>query len=843
MRNSRRVRERWARWALVVCLVGVRGETAVAEPAKLEESASAVRFPGLGEPGRLLELQLAVEKVLRGTDARHQVVVTGKHEGGQLRDFTRRVRYEVEPAGLVEVSETGLVTPRDNGKFQLTAVVDSGEEPVRQSIELEVKDFHSQVAVNFPNQIVPIFTKLGCNGGGCHGKSGGQNGFRLSLLGFYPRDDHEYLVKEGRGRRVFSASPERSLLLLKSVNALPHGGGLRVQVDSPEYRLLSRWIAQGMPYGNENDLRVEGIEVFPQRRRMSLQGDQQLRVIARYSDGSTADVTPMAQYDSNGKDLADVSEGGLVTTLGMTGEAAVMVRYQSQVGVFRASIPLGLEVDKTPPVRNFVDELAFAKLKSLGIPPSGVCDDGTFLRRAMIDIAGRIPTAEEARAFLADTDPTKRDRLIDQLLASVDYAENFATKWSAVLRNRGSQGNHRRGSFAFYGWIRDSLYRNLPYDKFVRQIVAASGDVNQHPPVAWYRSVSKIDQQVEDTAQLFLGIRIQCAKCHHHPFERWSQGDYYGFSAFFSRIGRKNGQNGIGEEPRIFHQRGLASAKNPRSGETLRPTGLGSAALDVPETEDPRVALAEWMSAKDNPYFSHSLVNRYWKHFFGRGLVEPEDDMRVTNPPSHPGLLEALSKHFIESGFDLKQLVREICRSSTYQLDSFPNEFNARDTQNFSRHYPRRLSAEVLYDAVHQVLGREPSFPGLPPGTRSVALPTSDVNNYFLTVFGKAMGESACECERSEEANLAQTLHLMNSKDLQEKLAHKEGRAAKLVGDSERADSAKVEDLYHWAFARPPTGEEKKVALEYLSKAKDRQKAYEDVLWALINTKEFLFNH
>ena len=809
------------------------------------ETAKVTRFPGLGDPGALVELVVEApgRGLLRGQDARQQVLVTGKFATGQLRDLTRDVRFSTEPPGLARVDETGVVFPMVNGKTRVTASIAGPDGEISNGGELEVRDVDRVVPVNFPNQIVPIFTKHGCNGGGCHGKSGGQNGFKLSLLGFYPREDHEYLAKESRGRRVFVSAPDRSLLLAKAANEIAHGGGFRFATDSPEYGLIRRWIAQGMPYGNEQDLRVTRIEVFPERRVMPLEGSQQLSVLAHYSDGSSEDVTRMAQFDSNQTDLAEVSEPGLVRTIGSTGEAAIMVRYQSQVAVFRATIPLGIKIEKLPAARNFIDELVFDKLKALGIPPSPVCDDSTFLRRVMIDIAGRVPTAQEARDFGADQDSAKRDKVIDRLLASTEYAENFARKWSAVLRNRGRGGGDKRGAYSFYDWIRQSMHHNLPYDQFVTQIIAASGDIQQHPPVAWYRSVTQTDQQVEDTAQLFLGIRIQCAKCHHHPFERWSQEDYYGFSAFFSRLGRKPGATGTRGEPRIFHNAGRASARNPRTGNELRPTGLGSGPMDVPDLRDPRLALAEWMSTPDNPYFARSLVNRYWKHFFGRGIVDPEDDMRVTNPPSHPELLSALAKHLVDSKFDLKSLVKAICQSTTYQLKSFPNDFNARDTQNYSRHYPKRLSAEVLYDAVHQMLGRPPAFGGMPANRRAVALPSSEIGNYFLTVFGKPMGDSACECERSDEANLAQTLLLMNSKELQDKLAHADGRAARLAKDTERGDEEKIDELYHWAFARPPVAEEKKTALDYLGKAADRQKAYEDVVWALINTKEFLFNH
>jgi hypothetical protein len=790
-----------------------------------------------------LFFEAPAETLLRGRDARRQLGLTARDPAGELRDVTRRAAFTVEPPGIAAVDEFGLVTPLEDGKVTVRAAVEGVEGAATAAIELTVEKFHEEVPVNFPNQVVPIFTKHGCNGGGCHGKSGGQNGFRLSLLGFYPEEDHEYLVKESMGRRISHASPDRSLLLLKATNTMPHGGGARIERDSYEYRLLKRWMIQGVPYGSAKDPTVERVEVHPAERVLGRNERQQLTVFARYTDGSVEDVTPMAQYETNVEEVATVSASGVVSTLDLAGDAAIMVRYQAQVAVFRATVPLGVEVRSTPPAKSFIDELVFKKLKVLGIPPSELSDDATFVRRVTVDIAGRLPSADEGRAFVQDPDPEKRGNLIDSLLASREHAEYFANKWSAVLRNKRKGDSYTRGTYAFYEWLRDSLHENLPYDEFVRSIVAASGTINEHPPVAWYRAVGTTEEQLEDTAQLFLGLRIQCARCHHHPFERWSQKDYYGFAAFFSRVEKKTGSDGLNDEKRVYHKRGTASARNPRSGEDVRPTGLGGAPLDLPPDRDPRLELAEWQRDPANPFFAPALVNRYWKHFFGRGLVEPEDDMRVTNPPTHPELLEALAKRFIESGFDLKDLVRTICSSSTYQLSSLPNEHNTRDQQNYSRYYPKRLNAEVLYDGVDQLTGASSSFPGLPPGTRAVALPDTGANNYFLTVFGRPMADSSCECERSQDANLAQSLHLMNSSQIHEKISSGNGRAARLAAEKERSDAEKIAELYQWAFARGPEAEEVEIALAHLGKVADRKQGYEDVVWALMNTKEFLFNH
>lgn len=778
--------------------------------------------------------------VLRGRDARQQLVVTAHTRSGREVDVTGEVAFDTSPEGVVAVDATGLVAPMADGQVTVTATSGEG---LKAEVALQVTHMSNDPAVNFPNQVVPVFTKLSCNSGGCHGKSGGQNGFMLSLLGFEPGEDYEHLVKEGRGRRLFPAAPDQSLLLLKATNSVPHGGGGRLEAGAPEYRLLRRWVAQGMPYGSPDDPSVARIDVFPSERTMSRAARQQLVVTAHYTDGTMEDVTQLAMFEPNSPEMADVSEAGLVRTLDLAGDVAVMIRYQGHVAVFRASIPLGVEVKALPPVRNFVDELVFKKLQTLGVPPSGVCDDATFIRRVTIDVAGRLPTSEEAEAFLGDSDPDKRDKLVDRLLDSGDYADFFANKWSAILRNRRARPTYVRGTYGLHDWIRHSLYENKPYDQFVRELLAASGEIGEHPPVAWYREVNQVDQQVEDTAQLFLGLRIQCARCHHHPFEKWSQRDYYGFAAFFSQVGKKPGLEP--DEDRIYHKRGLATATNPKTGEKLRPTGLDAAPLDVPADRDPRQALVDWMAAEDNRFFAPALVNRYWKHLFNRGIVDPEDDLRVTNPASNPELLDALARHFIASGFDLKDLVRTICRSSVYQLSSDPNEHNLNDKQNFSRYYPKRLGAEVLLDALDTVTGSPSSFSGLPAGTRAVQIKDTGVNSYFLTVFGRPEAASACECERSAEASLAQSLHLLNSTEVQGKLSGGNGRAAQLSRDSRAGVADKIRSVYLTVFSRLPADDELKVAVAHVEKADEKQKqqAYEDILWALVNTKEFLFNH
>lgn len=709
--------------------------------------------------------------------------------------------------------------------------------------------------ISFVNDIVPVLTKAGCNVGVCHAKAGnGQNGFRLSLLGFEPLEDYEHLVKEARGRRLSLAAPDRSLILLKASGQVPHGGGLRLPASSEGYALLRSWIAQGAPPDRADAPKFESFEVQPARGTIARGGRQQLKALARYSDGGVRDVTNMALYESNDMAMAEVDDRGLVKIFDISGNVAVMVRYQGRVAVYSASVPLGAPIENLPPAKNFVDEHVLANLKQIGVPPSPVCDDATFLRRVTLDIAGRLPTEDEARAFLASADADKRDKAIDALLASADYADYFAAKWTALLKNRRDDASDMLSNFAFHAWVRDSLLSNKPYDQFVRELLAATGTVLGNPPVAWYKRVQEPKQQVEDVAQLFLGVRMQCAQCHHHPFERWSQDDYYGLAAFFTQVGRK--PSGTRGEDLIFHKRGVAVATNIKTGAPLKPAALGDAVGEVAPDEDPRLRLADWMSSKQNPFFAKALVNRYWKHFFQRGLIEPEDDIRDTNPPTNPALLTALEQHFIASGFDLKDLVRVLARSSAYQLSETPNEHNLADRQNYSRFYPRRLPAEALLDAIDRLAGTQTDFANLPPGTRAVALPDNSYNRStpFLKVFGRPEGESVCECERVQSSSLAQSLHLINAGDIKAKLAHAGGRAERLA-NSDQPLEARIRELYLAAFAREPRSDELKVALDYFAEPRvdgdgkpfDAQRSsrenFQDLIWALINTKEFLFNH
>jgi hypothetical protein len=808
-------------------------------------SSLTARAAAAADDSRQVPLGLRVVPatvILRGPEAVQQLAVDELLKGREPRDMTRQASFASSDPLVATIDETGLVTARGDGTATIT--VRAGKQSV--ALPVTVKEFVAGLPLNFANQVVPIFTKLGCNAGGCHGKASGQNGFRLSLLGFEPALDYETLVKEGRGRRLFPAAPDASLLLVKATGKVPHGGGKRLDPESHEYRLIRRWIATGMPFGKASDPKVERIAVHPGQRVLSPGSAQQIVVTAHYTDGTTEDVTRWAQYQSNETEVAGVEQAGRVETRRLAGQAAIMARYQGQVAVFRATIPTGaMAAGKLNfSVVNDIDAAALKAWRALGLEPSAPCTDAEFIRRASLDITGTLPTAAEVKAFSALPDAEKRARLVDQLLAKPEYASFFAIKWADVLRNK-REGNAQIqfATFNFYDWIRSSLASNMPYDQFVRSILAASGTPETSPPVQWYRKLRETNAFVDDTAQVFLGMRLQCARCHHHPFEKWSQHDYYGFAAFFARVGRKPDMQAqrSGRDAEAIYVLRSGAVAHPKTGETMAPKGLDSVAVNVAPGEDPRQKLVDWLADPKNPFFARAVVNRYWAHFFGRGIVEPLDDMRLTNPPSNPELLDGLAATFVKSGYDLKGLVRAICTSRVYGLSSEPTASNAGDRQSFARHYPRRMSAEVLLDAIAQVAGVPTAFDGLPAGTRAIELPDESVGSTFLDAFGRPKRDTSCECERVSDASLSQSLMLLNSNDVQAKLSAPGSRAEQLTKDP-RPDGAKVAELFWAAFGRAPADRELATAGAHLAKhAGNKRAALEDIIWALVNAKEFQF--
>jgi hypothetical protein len=813
-------------------------------PAKL----AALVLP---KPAEVQALTVAPAKIaLKGSDDAAQLVITAGLAGNHLQDLTGDVKYDAADAKVVRITSGGRVAPIANGTTEITVAY--GDKVVKVPVTTTGCDVN--LPINFGNQIVPIFTKLGCNSGGCHGKASGQNGFKLSLLGFEPDVDFNALVKEARGRRLFPAAPDNSLLLLKACGVVAHGGGKRMEIGSDEYKLVRRWIAAGTPFGEPTDPVVERITVVPEHRILSRNNRQQFAAYAHYSDGTVEDITRRAQYDSNDTEIAIVDAGGLVRTLAMSGEAAIMARYLGHVATFRATVPLG---GKSPEYKfepqTFVDQLTRRKWEQLGLVPSETCSDEQFIRRISVDLTGTLPTPAQVLAFAADKDPKKRDRLVDTLLDSPDYSYFFANKWADILRvKRRGQPDRARGTFAFHGWIRNAMATDMPYDEFARAILGASGDDVTNPPTVWYKELQNPEQFVDDTAQVFLGLRMACAQCHHHPYEKWSQDDYWGLAAFFGRVGRKNlpvpgefaGQP-VTRQVIFTQPRGSVTNKRTSKPAAIKP--LDAEPITVAADEDPRQKLVDWMSDAKNPFFGRAVANRYWAHFFGRGIVDPLDDMRVTNPPSNPELLDALAAELVKNKYSLKSLVRAICKSRTYQLSSVPNDTNQHDKQNYARYYPRRMSAEVLFDAVNQVADSPAGFGGLPQDThapkRAIMLPDESFPSYFLDVFGRPQRISACECERVSEANLAQALHLLNSDEVQGKVGRGGGRADVMAQDKKRSDADKVEELFLWAFARKPTAAQRDLALAHVAKhAANKKIAYENILWALLNTKEFVFN-
>lgn len=792
-------------------------------------------------PAATVRMKAWPERIhLRGRDSRQQLLVTGITAAETTHDLTRAVRFHFKDPQLASIDAAGVLTPRAAGKTELQIKWGSHT----KSIPIEIEQGETYLPLDFTNDIAPILTRQGCNGGGCHGKSGGRGGFQLSLFGFQPEQDYEWVTRDIRGRRIFPASPEDSLLLRKATMKIPHGGGKRLEESSPEYARLVRWIEANTPHGPADAPELVKLTVEPEFESLGYNEQQQLTGTAHYSDGSTRDVTPLVEFRSNDTSVGTVDERGLVTSLERTGETSVLALYQGEVSVAKILVPSTEQPESWPdfPVANFIDEHIQRKLKVLQVPPSPLADDATFIRRASLQIAGRIPTTDEVESYANSTDPDKRNKLIARLVRSGDYADHFAQKWSDLLRNkRRGQKPRQPGTIAFHRWLRNKIAANVPYDEMVRGVLTATGDVSVNPPAQWYAEVRYLDRYVDDMAQVFLGLRIGCARCHHHPFEKYSQQDYYGLAAFFSRVNRTGG-TGVAERRanEMISVKQTGQVKHPVTGEVVPPHGLGGPDLEIPPFEDPRHYLVDWMTQPDNPYFARAFVNRMWAHFFGRGLVHPLDDLRVTNPAANEPLLAALAEEFTRSGYDMRHIVELICTSNTYQLSSQANEINLEETQNYARFYPQRLSAEVLLDAIDDVTDSTTRFSGLPKTTRALQLPDEDYSNQFLTLFGRPKRESACECERVSEPSLSQSLFVMNNGFVLSKVT---GPYAVDLANDKREAERKVRELFLKTLSREPTPQEMQNALKYIASEKDQKTAFGNLIWTLVNTKEFLFVH
>ena len=702
--------------------------------------------------------------------------------------------------------------------------------------------------VTYLRDVAPIFNKTSCTSGPCHGAAKGKNGFKLSLRGYDPQFDYEALLYDLSGRRFNRADPARSLMLAKPTQQVAHAGGLRFETTSDYYKTIFNWIAQGVPYGDVAKDSVARLEVEPKEIFMSQPGETStIKVTAVFADGETRDVTREANIESNVPDLAAVGTNADVKGA-RTGEATLLVRYQGKFSTVPVTVlnPAPGFAWKQLAQNNYIDRLIDAKLQRLKIQPSPAVDDAGFLRRVSLDLTGQLPGPNEVRAFLADTadSKVKRSRIIEKLIASPAFVDHWTMKWGDLLQaNRKYLGE--KGVYAFDEWIRESIAANQPYDKMAYELLSSGGSSYDSPAANFFRVTRDPKPTMEKTTQVFLGVRMVCAQCHDHPFEKWTQNQYYEMAAFYSALGLRPGYE-VGEEI-VYNLREDYEMKHPKDGRVMKPNFMVAASYGspgpVPADGRRRMSLAAWVTSKDNPFFARSAANRIWSYFFGRGIIEPVDDIRASNPPSNPALLDALTKDFIDHGFDLRQLMRTIANSRTYQASLSTNEWNAGDTENFSHAIPRRLSAEELADALTMATGVRPNFPEVPPDTRADQLPDPHVGkDGFLDLFGRPSRESSCECDRRSDLSLPQALNLVNGTTISDAVAEGNGRIAKAILGG-KPDRDLIEEMYLATFSRFPTPSELDSGLKYLRSGRmGRAARAQDLLWALVNSKPFLYN-
>lgn len=813
-------------------------------------------------PVKILELKV-MPAALTMDNARdlRKLVVSGRTADGYWIDLTDRAVFQ--PAErIVQRDRNGFFRPVKPGKTTLS-ITAGGQQA---AVPVTVKSVASP-PISFVREVMPTLSKTGCNAGTCHGSVKGKNGFKLSLRGFDPEFDYHALVSDISGRRFNRAQPAESLMLLKPIQGVAHQGGLVFEKGSRDYSILYKWIAEGVRSDVSKVQRANRIEVLPKDPKMSLPGwKQSLIVLAHYPDGTTRDVTREAIFTSTMPETATVSPEGTVTGL-RRGEAAVLVRYEGNYAANRVTV-IG---DRSgyrwvgQPQHNYIDRLVDAKLQRIKANPSGLCTDAEFLRRVSLDITGLPPTPEETRAFLADRTPSrrKRARLIDKLLDSPEYVDFWTNKWADLLQvNRKYLGE--RGVWKFRAWIRKQVATNRPYDEFVREILMASGSSYEHPAASYYRIAREPNQATENVTHLFLGIRFNCNKCHDHPFERWTQTQYYQFAANFARVGVKS-TDVTGDE--VIYEKRDGEVLHPKNNMTVTASFPYTFPANLPKTDNRREALAAWLTSPDNPYFARSYANRLWSYFLGKGIIDPVDDIRQGNPPSNPELLEALTQDLIKSGFDTKHMIRTICNSRTYQASIKTNRWNADDTTNFSHAIPRRLTAEQLVDSISRATGSVQRYPGVPEGFRAVHLPDPAVaSGGFLDLFGRPARESPCECERSDTVSLSHALNLINNPMIQSAVSDKKGRIATLLR-RDPDDRTIIEEVFLAALCRLPSetefakakalfqitpasiralqdryGDQDEELTEEEAKVVLRTEAAQDLLWALINSPAFLFN-
>ena len=815
--------------------LGREAETSLMSVSKVNVPRHAQVIKLLADPP---ELRLG-----RG-EAQARFLISAQLADGRVIDVTTRARYEDNFARTFQVLPTLRVKARAPGTGELIAHY----EGQRVNIPVRVSSVGDPSNPTFVRDILPVLSKAGCNAGACHAKADGQNGFRLSVFSYDPKADYEEIVQEVRGRRVFPAAPDESLLIKKPTAGVPHEGGRRFELGSETHELLVSWIREGMPYTDTNEPALVRVETFPKSRRYFKGAVQPLIVLAHYSDGSVRDVTHLAAFESNDKEIVKVSDLGVMALGAQPGQAVVVARYMGRMADAQVAIPSDRVLPKGAfarvPRYNFIDDLAYGHFQRAGLFPSELSTDAEFLRRAKLDALGLLPTPDEVRGFLTDTAPDKRRRLVTRILDDPAYADYWANKWADLVRPNSDRVGVK-SVFTLDQWLRSSFRENKPYDQFVREILLADGINHRDGPAVIYRDRREPPELATMFSQLFLGTRMECAKCHHHPNEKWSQEDFYQFAAFFGSVKRK----GAGLSPPIsagretFYFAPGGKVKHPVTDETMIPKPLDAAVASYDDAVDPRRVLGDWLTSSENPFFAKAAVNRVWANFFGRGLVEPVDDFRISNPCVNPELLDALARNFVEKRYDLKQLMRTIMESRLYQLSSRPNASNLADTKSFSRSYRRRLPAEVLLDAVNDATGMSSSFSAMPVGARAIQTWSFKIDSHFMDAFGRPNSSSDCPCERDTHLSVVQSLHLMNAKDIQAKLANQNGRARQLA-DSSRSPRDIVEELYLATVSRFPNSEELDVALRaFNAEGATRRTATEDVFWALLNSAEFVLNH
>jgi len=783
---------------------------------------------------------------LRGPEARQQLLAQAV--SAVQEDWTSAARWASANTDVATVDASGTIRPAGDGETVITARANG----LTATVKVRVRESKAPFQWNFRNHVIPVMTKAGCNQGACHGALAGKNGFKLTLRGYDPEVDYDTLTRQSQGRRVSLAEPASSLILQKAVFAIPHGGGKRFRDDSLEYRVVGEWIAAGAPPPAPKDPEVTGLEVYPSSAVLKPGASQQLIVRARYGDGAVTDVTRWVKFGSNNEGVATVDDLGSVKINGH-GEAAITLWYASRVLYARLTVPFDNKVDPALftqfPRRNFVDEMTAAKWKSLNLAPSPVAGDEVFLRRAYLDAAGILPTAEEVEEFLADRSADKRARAVDRLLEKEEFVDYWAYKWSDLLLVS-SRKIGANAMWSFYHWIRDSVKANKPWNEFARDLFTSSGSSRQNGALNYYVLHKDTVDLAENVTQAFLGQRLTCARCHNHPLEKWTQRQYYQFANLFARVGQKSGDR-PGET--IVYAKAEGDINHPRLLRPLEPAPLDGKPIPLDSTGDRRLHFASWLTSPDNDYFARSIVNRVWGNFMGRGLCHPVDDVRATNPASNEELLAALTKDFIARGFDIKHLIRTIMNSSSYQLSSEANATNGADNVYYSKYIVRRLPAEVILDAMSQVAGAPTAFSGFPAGTRAMQLPDVRVTSRFLSVFGRPERIVCDAAERSSDPSITQALHIINGDTLNRKLSAADGSLG-LMLKLGLSEARMIDFLYLSALGRYPSDAERKEIAAALGSARvsgpsvevvrdARRQALEDLAWSLLTSKEFLFNH